>query len=200
MGWSIRCRLAPSGGATLKFSALRIDGAYRIESEVIDDVRGAYVRQWDGREFASQGLQAEMRHLSVARNRHRGTLRGLHYQAAPFGENKLVRCVTGAIFDVIVDLRLHSPTYLRHESVELDAEEEYALWIPRGCAHGYQTLTDDARVEYLIDAPYSQECARGVRYDDPSLGIAWPLPVTCISPRDERLPHLVVNASQRDSH
>lgn len=117
-------------------------------------------------------------------NHRAGTLRGMHYQAPPATETKLVRCVRGAIFDVIVDLRPNSPTFLQHVGVELTAENRRALYVPELFAHGYQTLTDDTEVLYMVGEFYTPGAERGLRYDDPALGIAWPLPVSAISEKD----------------
>ncbi|MFN0314718.1 MAG: dTDP-4-dehydrorhamnose 3,5-epimerase family protein [Burkholderiales bacterium] len=180
----------------MKLTELGVAGAYLIELEPITDARGEFVRLWDAEGFAEYGLGMHMGQVSAARNLRQGTLRGLHYQDPPHAETKIVRCIAGALFDVIADLRPGSPTYLRHECIEMSQRESRALWIPKGCAHGYQTLADETCVEYFIDAVYKPEYARGIRYDDITLGIQWPLPVTSISDRDRGFPPLVPNTPQ----
>ncbi len=168
----------------MRVTELALRGAYLVELEPIADERGEFVRLWSTEDFIEHGLNMRIEHVSVAGNRRKGTLRGMHYQVHPHAETKIVRCVAGAVFDVIVDLRPDSPTYLLHECVEMTHQRPCALWIPKGCAHGYQTLADETYVEYFIDAPYKPDFARGVRYDDALLGIQWPSSVTSISDRD----------------
>lgn len=168
-----------------------LPGVFVIEPEEARDERGSFARTFCRELFTSWGLDPRVEQCSLSRNRTKGGVRGLHYQVAPHAEAKLVRCVRGAIFDVVVDLREASPTRLRWISVELDADSARAVYIPEGCAHGFQTLSDDAEVYYQISAPYVPEAARGVRFDDPALAIAWPLPVSTISARDAAFPPLV---------
>jgi dTDP-4-dehydrorhamnose 3,5-epimerase len=158
------------------------------EVEPVFDQRGFFARVWDGEELKSRGLDCQMAQVSLAHNEVAGTLRGLHYQAEPLGEFKTVRCVAGAIFDVAVDLRENSSTRLAWVGVELSAANRRGLLIPKGCAHGYITLTDDAEVLYMISAPYAPQAQRGVRWDDPALGIQWPVSVRRISARDAAFP------------
>jgi dTDP-4-dehydrorhamnose 3,5-epimerase len=136
-------------------------------------------------EFANAGIPFAVQQCNVSFNRRRGTLRGMHYQVAPHAEAKLVRCTRGAVHDVIVDLRPESPAYLRHFAIELTEDNHRMLFVPPGFAHGFQTLTDDAEVFYHMSAAYSADQARGVRWNDPALGISWPLPASVISSRDE---------------
>jgi dTDP-4-dehydrorhamnose 3,5-epimerase len=161
-----------------------------LEVEPIADERGLFARTWDRAELVSRGLNADVDQVSVAYNEVAGTLRGLHFQAAPHDEAKTVRCTAGAIFDVAVDLRDGSPTRLRWVGVELSATNRRSLFVPEGCAHGYVTLTDGAEVEYKISTPYLPDAARGYRWDDPTLGIEWPVHVTRISDRDAALPYI----------
>jgi len=161
-----------------------------LEVEPIADERGLFARTWDRAEIVSRGLVADVDQVSVAYNEVAGTLRGLHFQAAPHDEAKTVRCTAGAIFDVAVDLREGSPTRLRWIGVELSATNRRSLYVPEGCAHGYVTLTDGAEVQYMISTPYLPDAARGYRWDDPTLAIEWPVPVTRISDRDAALPYL----------
>jgi dTDP-4-dehydrorhamnose 3,5-epimerase len=172
------------------FSETAIPGAFIVHPEAHVDERGFFARTWCQREFAARGLSARLVQCSLSLTRARGTLRGMHYQAAPREEAKLIRCAAGAIYDVIVDLRSGSPARYRWWSTELTATERVLLYVPEGVAHGYQTLTDGVEVEYQITEAYAPECARGFRFDDPAIGIRWPLPVGCVSPRDLAWPPL----------
>ena len=156
------------------FAETRLAGAYTVDLEPREDARGFFARVWDGDEFARRGLESRVSQSSIAYNHHAGTLRGLHFQAAPHGETKLVRCTRGAIFDLIVDLRPRSPTFLEWTAVELSAENRRTLYIPEEFAHGYQTLVDATEVWYQMSAAYAPESARGLRWDDPRLAIDWP--------------------------
>jgi dTDP-4-dehydrorhamnose 3,5-epimerase len=170
------------------FKATALAGVFVIEPERHEDERGFFARTWDHEELRAHGLDATIAQASVSFNRRRGTLRGLHYQAAPFEEAKLVRVTRGAVFDVVVDARSSSPTRGQHVAVTLGAEEGNQIFIPVGCAHGFQTLADATEVSYLISARYSPEHGGGFRFDDPTLAIPWPEPVTAISARDRELP------------
>ena len=139
-------------------------------------------------EFADHGLTSRLAQISVSQSLARGTLRGMHFQVPPHEEAKVVSCPQGAVYDVVLDLRVNSPTYLVWDAAELTRDNGRSLYIPAGCGHGFQTLVDDTHVLYLISEFYAPVAARGVRYDDPGLGIAWPLPVTCISERDRSWP------------
>ena len=156
------------------FTETRLAGAFTIDIEPHQDERGFFARVWDGDEFARRGLDARVMQSSIAYNDAAGTLRGLHYQAPPFAETKLVRCTAGAIWDVVVDLRRESPTFLEWVAVELTAENRRTLYVPEEFAHGYQTLRDATEVWYQMSVPYAPEVARGLRWDDPQLGIDWP--------------------------
>jgi dTDP-4-dehydrorhamnose 3,5-epimerase len=149
-------------------------GAYTIEVEPEADNRGFFARIWDGHAFAERGLEAHVSQSSISYNHVAGTLRGLHFQVAPHCETKLVRCIRGAIWDVIVDLRPRSPTFLEWFAVELTAENRRALYVPEEFAHGYQTLVDATEVWYQMSARYAPDAARGLRWDDPRLAIEWP--------------------------
>jgi dTDP-4-dehydrorhamnose 3,5-epimerase len=162
----------------------RIAGAWLIDIEPARDARGFFARTWCRRELSAQGLEVGIVQESISHNLRRGTVRGLHFQRPPHEETKIVRCTRGAIFDVIVDLRPSSPTYRQWQSVELTAENRRALYIPRGCGHGFQTLLDDTEVFYQISSFFAPEAAAGYRYDDQAFAIAWPMPVTVISERD----------------
>lgn len=167
-----------------------VQGVLVLEVEPIADERGLFARTWDRAYFVSRGLTADVDQVSIAYNEVAGTLRGLHFQAAPDEEAKTVRCTSGAIFDVAVDLRDGSPTRFRWVAIELSAANRLSLFVPEGCAHGYVTLTDGAEVQYQISKPYRPDAARGYRWDDPTLAIEWPVPVRRISARDAALPYL----------
>jgi dTDP-4-dehydrorhamnose 3,5-epimerase len=158
------------------FSPTDVDGVLLVEPEPIRDERGSFARTFSTAEFAAHGLATSIDQCSVSINLNAGTLRGMHYQAEPHGEFKLVRCTRGAIFDVALDLRPRSPTYLGWTAAELTALNGHALAIPEGCAHGFQTLADDSEVLYQISTPYVPDAGRGVRWNDPLFGIAWPAP------------------------
>jgi dTDP-4-dehydrorhamnose 3,5-epimerase len=165
-----------------------LPGAYVIEQERHADERGFFARTWCAQELSARGLEAALAQCSVSFNRRRGTLRGLHYQAPPHAEVKVVRCTRGAVYDVAVDLRPDSPSFRRWTAAELTADNGRALYIPRGFAHGLYVLADDTEVTYQISAPYAPEAARGLRWDDPFLGVDWPGPVEVIAPRDREFP------------
>jgi len=170
------------------FTETELPGAFLIGLAPHSDERGFFARAFCRQEFEKHGLVPLVAQCNVSYNVKRGTIRGMHYQVAPALESKLVRCVRGAVLDVIVDLRVGSPTYLRHVAVELTAGNHLALYLPPMCAHGFQTLVDDTEVLYQVGEFYTPECERGARYDDPALGIRWPLPVTVISDKDRRWP------------
>lgn len=170
------------------FTETAVTGVWAIAPERVEDHRGFFARTWCDREFAARQLPDRWAQSSISFNTRRGTLRGLHYQRAPHGETKLVRCTAGAVFDVVVDLRPDSSTYLKHVAVELNASNRLMLYVPEGCAHGFQTLTDGAELFYQISVPYSSEHATGVRWDDPAFGISWPNPDPIMSDRDRQYP------------
>ena len=161
-----------------------------MEPQPVRDQRGSLTRTWCSREFSERGLEVGIAQASITRTRCKGTIRGLHFQTAPYEETKLVRCTRGAIFDVIVDLRQGSTSFLRAWHVRLSAENERALYIPKGVAHGLQTLEDDTEVSYLISEFYNPDSATGIRWNDETLSIRWPLPLSVISERDLNLPLL----------
>jgi dTDP-4-dehydrorhamnose 3,5-epimerase len=160
----------------VRFRETSVAGAFVVEPERIEDERGFFARTFSVKEFASRGLDTRVDECSTSFNVREGTLRGMHYQLAPHAESKLVRCTRGAIYDVAVDLRPDSPSYLRWFGLELSPENGYALFVPEGCAHGFQTLADASEVLYQISAPYVPDAGRGVRWDDPAFGIEWPAP------------------------
>lgn len=172
----------------MRFEELALKGAYLIKAEPVADERGFFARTFCTEEFAAHGLVAGISQTSISFNNRRGTVRGMHFSVAPHAETKLIRCTAGAVYDVIVDLRASSATYLSATGVELSAGNRQALYIPVGLAHGFQTLTDSAEVLYLIDTPYVASAARGIRWDDPAVKIDWPEPITVIAERDLQFP------------
>ena len=179
----------PAAGTTptMRFTETDLPGAFVVDLEPHRDERGFFARAFDAAEFEQRGLNGAVAQVSVSGNERRGTLRGMHF-AAPQAETKLVRCVRGALHDVIVDVRPGSSTRGRHVAVELSADNRRALYVPDGFAHGFQTLADDTEVLYQIGQYFSPGGERGLRFDDPALGIEWPLPVTVISDRDRAWP------------
>lgn len=186
------------------FHEVTLPGAYVVELERHADDRGFFARTWCRDTFAKHGLTTEFAQCSVSYNIAAGTVRGLHYQDSPHWEAKLVQCLRGAVYDVIVDLRENAPTFGQWFAVELTAENGRMLYIPEQFAHGFQTLLPDTEVSYMMSTPYVPEAARGIRYDDPTLAIPWPLPVQRISARDRALPSFdqlpIFSASRRKPH
>ena len=174
----------------MRFIETPLPGAWVIEPERIADERGWFARTFDAEEFRARGLNPAVMQCNASFNARRDTLRGMHYQAEPNGESKLVRCVRGTVFDVAVDLRPDSPTYRDWHGVELSAENRLAYYIPAGLAHGFQTLTENSEVLYQMGNPYVPDAARGVRWDDPAFGIQWPEPAGArtVSERDAGYP------------
>jgi dTDP-4-dehydrorhamnose 3,5-epimerase len=166
------------------FTETKLRGAYIIDVEKKEDERGFFARSFCQQEFQRRRLKPMIAQANIAFNRLKGTLRGMHFQYPPAAESKLVRCTRGAILDIIVDLRPESPTYLDHIEVELNEENCRALYVPERFAHGYQTLRDNTETSYQVGEFYAPASEGGLRYDDPRLGLRWPLPVTCISPKD----------------
>lgn len=172
----------------MKFQPTELPGAYLVEPELVSDERGFFARTWCRQEFAERGLRDQWVQCSLSHNHRRGTLRGMHYQRAPHQEAKLVRCVRGAVYDVILDLREDSPTRRQWQAFELTADNHRMLYIPEGVAHGFQTLEDESQLFYMISNWHDPPSAAGVRWDDPAFGIRWPLPVSVISSRDRHFP------------
>ena len=173
------------------FTPLALPGAMIVDLERFDDARGYFARAWCEREFAAAGLNPRLVQASISQNRRRATLRGMHYQVAPHAEDKLVRCVQGAVWDVIIDLRPESPTYLQHRGIELTAARGRALYIPKGFAHGFQSLTDDAQLFYQMSEFYEPSAQRGLRWDDPRFRIDWPERPPIVNQRDASYPDFV---------
>lgn len=178
----------------MRFRPTPIEGVLVVEQEPAADERGLFARTFSAETFREHGLMAEIAQSSLSVNTLAGTLRGLHFQRAPHEEAKLVRCTRGAVFDVAVDLRTGSPTYAQWTAAELTQDNGIMLYIPQGCAHGFQTLADDTQLEYDISVPYVVSHSGGIRWDDPKLDIDWPdAPAgrkRIISPRDRALPLL----------
>jgi dTDP-4-dehydrorhamnose 3,5-epimerase len=174
--------------AGMTFHPTPLSGVWMIESEIIPDERGFFARTWCDREFSRRGLDTTVAQCSVSYNRRKGTLRGLHFQAAPHAEAKLVRCVRGSLFDVVVDLRRTSPTYRQWWGAQLDQNNRRMLYIPESLAHGFLTLEDDTEIHYQISARYHAEAARGIRWNDPAIGVEWPAEPVVMSQRDRQYP------------
>jgi len=174
----------------MKFLPTPLGGACVVELQQLDDDRGFFARSFCRQEFEAHGLDPDIAQCNISFNRHRGTLRGLHYQAEPHAEAKLVRCTQGAVWDVIVDLRPGSPSFRRWHAVELSAANRLALYVPKGFAHGFQTLADNSEVLYLMSQFYRPDAARGLRWNDPTLAIKWPLADPQVSDRDGDFPLL----------
>jgi dTDP-4-dehydrorhamnose 3,5-epimerase len=170
------------------FKETPLKNAYVIELQRLEDERGFFARAWCQQEFEAHGLNPRLVQCNISFNHKKGTLRGMHYQAAPFEEAKLVRCTSGALYDVIIDLRPESPTYKQHFGVSLTPEARNMLYIPEGFAHGFLTLADSTEVFYQMSEFYAPDHARGVRWDDPAFNIEWPGPVQVISERDANYP------------
>jgi dTDP-4-dehydrorhamnose 3,5-epimerase len=172
----------------MKWRETKLEGVWQVQLERAEDERGWFARTYCEEEFRARGLNATWPHINLSSTRQRGTLRGLHYQAAPKSETKYLRCLTGAVFDVVVDLRPNSPTRGHWAAFELSADTGLGLYIPAGCAHGFQTLTHDTLLLYQMSEGYDPHLARGVRWDDPTLRIDWPIAAPLLSERDRGLP------------
>jgi dTDP-4-dehydrorhamnose 3,5-epimerase len=173
------------------FHPTKLHGVWLIELELARDERGFFARTFCWREFGDKGLQTAFVQHSITHTARAGSIRGMHYQSHPHEEVKLLRCIKGAIHDVLIDIRPQSPTYLQWEAYRLDAANRLQLYVPAGMAHGFQTLQPETEVHYLISAPYAPEAAVGIVYDDPVFSIAWPLPVADISGKDRSWPRFV---------
>ncbi len=167
------------------FTKTNVEGAYIVRPEKHTDARGFFARIWCQDEFSKHGLKTNLLQANVSRSTQRGTLRGMHYQMAPYAETKLVRCTKGAVYDVIVDIRRDSPTFKKWFGIELTEDNHTSVYVPEGFAHGFLTLTDDAEVTYLVTAFYNAEHERGIRYNDKAFGIKWPEDIVHISEKDD---------------
>jgi len=172
----------------MQFKDTELTGAKVIDPSPREDERGRFMRAWCAREFAEQGLDFHPVQANMGYSATKGTVRGMHYQEPPAAEAKLVRCTRGSIFDVALDLRPSSPTYRRWYGVELNAQNGRMLYVPEMCAHGYQTLEDGTEMHYMTSSFYMPATVRGVRFDDPTFGIEWPLPVVAVSEQDRKWP------------
>jgi dTDP-4-dehydrorhamnose 3,5-epimerase len=170
------------------FTQLPLNGAFLITIEPLEDERGFFARTFCKDEFKKHGIDFSCVQCNISNNKKRGTLRGMHYQAAPYEEAKIVSCIRGAIFDVIVDIRPQSETYKKWYGTELSAKNHAMLYVPKGFAHGFQTLVDDSEVFYMMSELYHPECAKGVRWDDPEIGIQWLTYPIIISEKDGKYP------------
>lgn len=172
----------------MHFTETKLKGSYLVDPTLHKDDRGGFARTWCANEFEEHGLPIRIRQCNLSFNFKKGTLRGLHYQAPPLQEAKLIRCTRGSIFDVIVDIRVNSPTFLEWLGYELTSENFKALYVPEGFAHGYQTLEDDVEVSYQVSEFYSPEASCELRWSDPRINIKWPLEPTAISDKDAHAP------------
>lgn len=166
------------------FNPMRLSGSYLIECEPFKDDRGELIKSFSKEAFSRIGLEADFVECNISRNLTKGTLRGMHFQASPYEEVKLISCTRGSLYDVIVDLRPDSSTYKEWIAIELRAEDRKLIYVPKGFAHGFQTLEDDTELFYQVSAPYRPAYGRGVRWNDPAFKIIWPLEVTRISQKD----------------
>ncbi len=172
----------------MKFTETPLKGAFVMDLEKRGDDRGFFARFFCEREYQQHGLDHKIVKANTSFSKYRGTLRGMHYQLAPKGEDKIVRCLRGALLDVIIDLRPDSPTFKKHFKIELTAENRSMLYVPKGFAHGFITLTEDTEAFYLVTEFYAPECERGVRWNDPQFGISWPMEPVVISDKDRAHP------------
>lgn len=179
----------------MRFIETPLKGAFVIELEEKRDLRGFFGRSFCAREMSEHGLRSEVAQCNLSFNHKAGTIRGMHYQVAPATETKLVRCIRGGIYDIIVDLRTESATFLRHFGIELSQANRRSLYVPEMFAHGYQALTDGSEVMYQVSHEYTPGCERGLRHDDPVLGLRWPEPVTVVSEKDGAWPLLSTSRS-----
>lgn len=172
----------------MRFLPTNLSGVFVVEMELREDARGLFARSWCQDEFAAQGLNTRLAQCSISYNKRRGILRGMHFQAEPYAEVKLVRCTAGAVYDVALDLRPASPTFRQWTAIELTTENRRALYVPIGCAHGFQTLTEGAEILYHMSEFYHADAASGVRWNDPAFGIRWPVENPLLSERDATYP------------
>jgi dTDP-4-dehydrorhamnose 3,5-epimerase len=177
----------------MKFTPTAVSGIFIVELEPKFDHRGFFARSWCHAEFEEHGLNPRIQQCNTSFTIKKGTIRGIHFQLKPHKEAKLVRCITGRIFDVAVDLRLESPTLRKSVGVELSAENRKMLYVPEGCGHGFQTLDNDCEVFYQVSADYNQTSERGVRWNDPAFAISWPIEDPTISERDGSFPYFQIS-------
>lgn len=192
MGGKVYCSYTRSGGSQMKFTETKLKSAYIIEPERMEDERGFFARTFCYDDFKAHNLNPNFLQCSISFNKRKGTLRGIHFQVEPKAESKLVRCTMGAIYDVIIDLRKNSNTYLQSTAFELNSDNRIMIYIPEGFAHGFQTLEDNSEVFYQMSEFYAPEYARGIRYDDPVFGIKWPLKTVIISEKDKKYQNIKI--------
>ncbi|MEO5917522.1 MAG: dTDP-4-dehydrorhamnose 3,5-epimerase [Luteolibacter sp.] len=178
------------------FHETKLAGAFIVELDRKVDTRGFFARSYCSNELKQHGINFLPAQANISHSTVKGTLRGMHYQGAPVSETKFIRCIRGAVWDVIIDMRPDSPTYLQHVGVELSAENGRAIYVPDLFAHGNQALTDDAELFYLMGGPYTPGFEKAVRFDDPAIGIEWPLPVTVVDDKDRNWPPLDANQTE----
>lgn len=174
----------------MKFTETKLKGSYVVDITPITDERGFFARTFCARDFAELGLNTNMVNTNHSLSIGKGLIRGMHFQRPPFAEAKLIKCIRGAIFDVIIDVRAHSPTFLQWFGIELNADNRNMLYIPEGFAHGFQTLTDETEVLYQVSNFYNKESEGGIHHKDPMVDIAWKLPVGLVSEKDNNLPFI----------
>ena len=187
MEWKICCFTSKSGGNKMKLSETKLQGVYVIKIEKLEDERGFFARTWDKEFFKSNGLNDNLVQCNISFNKKKGTVRGLHYQIPPYEEAKLVRCTHGKVFEVVIDLRKNSKTFLQWDSIELDSKDYKMLFVPEGFALGLQTLEDNTEVHYQMSQSYNPKYSRGIAWNDKTLKIAWPLKPSVISENDANL-------------
>ena len=187
MEWKICCFTSKSGDYKMKLSETKLQGVYVIKIEKLEDERGFFAQTWDKEFFKSNGLNSDLVLCNISFNKKKGTVRGLHYQAPPYEEAKLVRCTHGRIFEVMVDMRKNSKTFLQWDSIELDSKDYKMLFVPEGFALGLQTLEDNTEVHYQMSQSYNPKYSRGIVWNDKTLKIAWPLKPSVISENDANL-------------
>jgi dTDP-4-dehydrorhamnose 3,5-epimerase len=174
------------------FKETEVRGVFVLELERVEDERGFFARTWCQKEFQMHSMVSHLVQANISFSKKKGTLRGMHYQASPHRDTKVVRCTRGAIFDVVIDLRPESPTFSRWIGIELTADHYRMLYAPENCAHGYLTLEDSTEVTYLVSQSYHRELERGVRFDDPAFGVRWPMDVQVISEKDNSWPYVSI--------
>lgn len=181
------------------FKETKLKGAYIIEVQKLVDERGFFGRSWCKKEFEAHGLNSNVVQANVSYSKTKGTLRGMHYQVAPYSETKTIRCMAGAIYDVIVDLRPDSATFKQWIGVELTQENGHMLYVPEGFAHGFITLKDHTSVNYMVTAYYTPGAEAGIRYDDPAINIEWPITPTVVSDKDKAIPPFALTNSRANA-
>lgn len=189
MGWKVYHPDPRGNSRLMELIETKIEGVFIVELDVFDDERGFYKRLWGADELEGLGLECKLNNVGLSYNKKRGTVRGMHFQTDPFSETKLVQCVRGKIYDVVLDIRQDSKTFGEWVAEELTPQNNRAFYIPKGLAHGFQTLDDESEVLYCISEGYETQAARGIRWNDPRFGIEFPLEVSVINERDANYPN-----------